>query len=75
MIYFIPQPMTDAPIDVDPDASIAEYQQRLDTIIEQLEDGTVSLERAQTLHTEGTALIEVLEDELVLREDTVTEQP
>lgn len=67
--------MTDASIDVDPDASIAEYQQRLDTIIEQLEDGTVSLERAQTLHTEGTALIEVLEDELILREDTVTEQP
>lgn len=67
--------MTDAPIEVDPDASIAEYQQRLDTIIEQLEDGTVSLERAQTLHTEGTALIKALEDEFALKEGTVTERP
>lgn len=67
--------MTDTPIEVDPDASIAEYQQRLNTIIEQLEDGTVSLEQAQTLHTEGTALIKALEDELALEDSTVTERP
>ncbi len=66
--------MIDAPTDAAPDASIAEKQQRLETIIDQLEDGSVSLERAKDLHEEGTALIEALENELALGDEEIIEQ-
>lgn len=66
--------MTDAPTDAAPDASITEKQQRLETIIDHLEDGTVSLERAKDLHEEGTALIEALEDELTLSDGEIIER-
>lgn len=54
--------------------SIAEKQHRLETIISQLEDGGVSLDRAQTLHEEGTTLLTELREELDLGEGTVTER-
>lgn len=55
-----------------PDATISEQTERLETIIEQLEDGEVSLERAQALHAEGQKLLEALRDELDVDEGTVT---
>lgn len=60
--------MTNTPVDTDSDASIAEKQQRLETIIEQLDDGAISLDQAKNLHEEGTALITALENELTLGE-------
>lgn len=56
------------------DASIDEKQQRIETIIEQLEQEAVSLERAQKLRTEGTELIEALEEELTLGDGAITER-
>lgn len=66
--------MTQTTDDIPTDASIAEKQQRLETIIDQLEDGAVSLERAKTLHEEGTALIDALEDELALGDGEIIER-
>ncbi|UPM45275.1 exodeoxyribonuclease VII small subunit [Halocatena salina] len=66
--------MTDTPTNVSADASIAEKQQRLETIIDKLEDGAVSLKRAKELHEEGTALIEALEEELALGDGEVIER-
>lgn len=57
----------------DPDASISELTERLETIVEQLEDGEVSLERAQALHAEGEELLEALRAELEVDGGSVTE--
>ncbi|WP_436908985.1 exodeoxyribonuclease VII small subunit [Halosimplex marinum] len=51
--------------------SIAAKTDRLEAIITQLEDGEVSLERAQELHAEGEALLENLESDLELRDGTI----
>lgn len=67
--------MTIPPINRSLDASIDEEQQRIDIIIEQLEDGTVSLEHAQALHTEGTELIEALEEDLALGNGEIIDRP
>ncbi len=67
--------MTESTTHTAPDASIAEKQQRLEIIIDQLDDGTVSLERAKELHEEGTALIDELDDELALGDGEVIERP
>ncbi|WP_415380450.1 exodeoxyribonuclease VII small subunit [Halosimplex sp. TS25] len=55
------------------DESIAAKTDRLETIIAQLEDGEVSLERAQELHAEGESLLEELEDELDIGDGEVFE--
>lgn len=55
-----------------PDATISEQTERLETIVEQLEDGEVSLERAQALHAEGQELLEALRDELDVEDGVVT---
>lgn len=57
---------------VDSDASIAEKTERLDEIVEQLEDGDVSLERADELHAEGQAIIDTLRAEMDLGGGSVT---
>lgn len=62
--------MSDAP-DVPTDASIGELTDRLERIIEQLEAGEVSLERAQELHAEGQVVLEQLEDALDIGEGSV----
>lgn len=46
---------------------------RLETIIEQLEQGEVSLDRATALHTEGREILAELDAEFALDEDTVDE--
>ncbi|WP_049935210.1 exodeoxyribonuclease VII small subunit [Haloplanus natans] len=46
---------------------------RLETIIEQLEQGEVSLDRATALHTEGREILAELDAEVALDEDTVDE--
>ncbi len=53
--------------------SIAEKRRRVETIVERLEAGDVSLERAKELRDEGRRLLAGLEDDLDLDEGTVTE--
>lgn len=59
-------------IDDDATEQIAQKRERLETIIDQLEDGEVSLERAKELHTEGKELIQELETDLDLGDGAVT---
>jgi len=68
--------MTDTTSDTNQgdDASISAKTERLDEIITQLEDGGVSLERAQRLHSEGRELLSKLEQELDLGEGEVIER-
>jgi exodeoxyribonuclease VII small subunit len=54
--------------------SIAEKTDRIESIIEQLEAGDVSLERATELKEEGDQLLEELETELDLGDGEVQEQ-
>ena len=54
--------------------TIGEKTDRLESIIEQLEDGEVSLERAKELHEEGRALLTELETELDRGEGDIFEQ-
>ena len=54
--------------------SIAEKTDRIESIIEQLEAGDVSLERATELKEEGDQLLEELETELDLGDGEVREQ-
>lgn len=56
------------------DESIAVKRDRLETIISQLEDGDVSLERATELHAEGEALLDDLEDDLDIGDGDVIEK-
>lgn len=48
------------------DETIADKTDRLEQIIEQLENGDISLERANELHAEGSELIAELESELAV---------
>lgn len=52
--------------------SISEKVDRVKTIIETLEDGDVSLERAQTLRDEGETLLEELRADLDVSEGEVS---
>ncbi|MCU4744550.1 exodeoxyribonuclease VII small subunit [Halobacteria archaeon AArc-m2/3/4] len=65
--------MTDTPPEPAADASISEKMDRLEEIISHLEDGEVSLERANELHSEGKELLEALEDELDLGAGEIVE--
>ncbi|SFR97572.1 Exodeoxyribonuclease VII small subunit [Halomicrobium zhouii] len=51
--------------------SIGEKTERLEAIITQLEDGEVSLERANELHEEGQELLEDLDGALDIGDGTV----
>jgi len=53
--------------------SIAAKTDRLEEIIAQLEDGEVSLERAQELRAEGEVLLKELDTELDIGKSEVTE--
>ncbi|MFA9427103.1 exodeoxyribonuclease VII small subunit [Natronorubrum sp. A-ect3] len=55
------------------DASISDKTNRLEEIIAQLEDGELSLERANELHTEGTRLLAELEKELDIGDGEIIE--
>ena len=55
------------------DNSIGDTVDRLETIIETLEAGEVSLERAQELHEEGQDLLADLEEMLDVGEGVVSE--
>lgn len=54
--------------------SIGKKTDRLEEIIAQLEDGEVSLERANELHEEGQELIDKLERELDIGEGDILER-
>jgi exodeoxyribonuclease VII small subunit len=56
------------------DQTIADKTDRLEQIIEQLEDGDVSLDRANALHAEGTELIAELESELAVGDGEVIDR-
>ena len=56
------------------DGPIAEKTERIEAIIDQLESGDVSLERATELKEEGDKLLEELEAELDLGDGEVREQ-
>ncbi|GGK77271.1 exodeoxyribonuclease VII small subunit [Haloarcula sebkhae] len=56
------------------DETIADKTDRLEQIIEQLENGDVSLERANELHAEGTELIAELELELAVGDGEVIDR-
>ncbi|EMA23303.1 MULTISPECIES: exodeoxyribonuclease VII small subunit [Haloarcula] len=56
------------------DETIADKTDRLEQIIEQLENGDVSLERANELHAEGTELIAELESELAVGDGEVIDR-
>jgi len=56
------------------DTDIADKTDRIEAIIEQLEAGDVSLDRATELKTEGDALLEELEAELDIGDSEVREQ-
>jgi len=47
---------------------------RIETIVETLENGDVSLEEAEELHEEGQTLLEALQDDLDIGDGTVIEQ-
>ena len=56
------------------DETIADKTDRLEQIIEQLENGDVPLERANELHAEGTELIAELESELAVGDGDVIDR-
>jgi exodeoxyribonuclease VII small subunit len=53
---------------------IDDHVDRVEQIIETLEDGNVSLERAQELHKEGQEELEDLQDLLSLGDGSVVER-
>jgi exodeoxyribonuclease VII small subunit len=56
------------------DETIADKTDRFERIIEQLENGDVSLERAKELHAEGTELIAELDSELAVGDGEVIDR-
>ena len=56
------------------DETIADKTDRLEQIIEQLENGDISLERANELHAEGTELIAELESELAVGDGEIIDR-
>jgi exodeoxyribonuclease VII small subunit len=57
------------------DDPIVAKTDRLEAIISELEDGDVSLGRAQQLHAEGESLLKELEEELNLGDTEIIERP
>lgn len=55
------------------EGTISDKVERVEEIIEQIEDGDVSLERARDLHEEGHELLDELGSELELGDGTVEE--
>jgi len=53
---------------------ISDKVDRIETIVETLENGDISLEEAEELHIEGQAVLEALQDELDVGDGTVIEQ-
>lgn len=66
--------MTDAEYDIDPEASISEKMDRVHEIIDTIEAGELSLERAKQLRDEGRVIIESVEEDLDLGSGDVLEQ-
>lgn len=66
--------MTDAQPQVDPDASISEKMDRVHEIIDIIEAGDLSLERAKQLREEGRKLLETVEEDLDLGDGSVLER-
>jgi exodeoxyribonuclease VII small subunit len=68
--------MTETPSTADQptDASITDKQDRLESIIDQLNDGEVSLERAKDLRNEGQQLLDDLKHDLDLGDGEITER-
>jgi len=56
------------------DETIADKTDRLEQIIEQLENGDISLDRANELHAEGSELIAELESELAVGDGEVIDR-
>lgn len=54
--------------------SIGDKVDRIETIVERLDSGDVSLEEAQKLHKEGQTLLEELQADLDVGDGTVIEQ-
>jgi len=53
---------------------ISEKVDRIESIVDTLENGDVSLEDAEELHEEGQTLLEELQDDLDVGDGTVIEQ-
>ena len=53
---------------------ISDKVDRIETIVETLENGDVSLEEAEELHEEGQKLLEALQEDLDVGDGTVIEQ-
>lgn len=66
--------MNDFGPSIDPDASISEKMDRVHEIIETIEDGEVSLERAKHLRDEGRAILETVEDDIDLGDSKILER-
>lgn len=66
--------MTDAQPQVDADASISEKMDRVHEIIDIIEAGDLSLERAKQLREEGRELLATVEEDLDLGDGNVLER-
>jgi exodeoxyribonuclease VII small subunit len=68
--------MTETPSTADQptDASITDKQDRLESIIDQLNDGEVSLNRAKKLRDEGQQLLDDLKHDLDLGDGEIIER-
>jgi exodeoxyribonuclease VII small subunit len=53
---------------------ISDKVDRIETIVDTLENGDVSLEEAEELHKEGQMLLEALQEDLDVGDGTVIEQ-
>ena len=53
---------------------ITDMVDRIETIVETLENGDASLEEAEELHEEGQTLLEALQEDLDVGDGTVIEQ-
>lgn len=66
--------MSDSEPSIDPEASISEKMDRVHEIIETIEDGEVSLERAKHLRDEGRAILETVEADIDLGDSNIIER-
>jgi|GEM_PF-1134924 exonuclease VII small subunit len=66
--------MSDSEPSIDADASISEKMDRVYEIIETIEDGEVSLERAKHLRDEGRTILETVEEDIDLGDSTILER-
>lgn len=65
---------TSSTVDQPTDASITDKQDRLETIIDQLNDGEVSIDRAKKLRDEGQQLLDDLKHDLDLGDSEIIER-